>query len=184
MQHGAQRARCQPEDKIAGRCVCDIRATREQPSRHLEAQWSHLTRRVAAKHVEHVAKVETGGRHRNHAAVSVEGTRRNRLYACAKVDQAARPLEVSLELDGRLGRRTPVEGPTPKQEAGDGERTVEETSNVCAIVPLYPNDDTPPERSKSSSCTAARIGTSCTGQRAICPAPRVAAATIGLRTRS
>eukprot|EP00964_Phaeocystis_antarctica_P026673 scaffold15029_cov78-Phaeocystis_antarctica.AAC.5 len=57
-------------------------------------------------------------------------------------------------------------------------------STVCAIVPLYPNDDTPPERSKSSSWAAPRIGVSCTGQRAICPAPRVAAATIGLRTRS
>eukprot|EP00964_Phaeocystis_antarctica_P062531 scaffold37468_cov66-Phaeocystis_antarctica.AAC.5 len=57
-------------------------------------------------------------------------------------------------------------------------------STVCAIVPLYPNDDTPPERSKFSSCTVPRIGASCTGQRAICSAPRVAAATIGLRTRS
>ena len=57
-------------------------------------------------------------------------------------------------------------------------------SSVCAIVPLYPNDDTPPRRCKSFSHSAARIGADCTGQMANCPGGRLAAATIGLSTRS
>eukprot|EP00964_Phaeocystis_antarctica_P018520 scaffold10232_cov75-Phaeocystis_antarctica.AAC.12 len=87
-------------------------------------------------------------------------------------------------LDRPTGRRDGGSGALTRCPPHPPRRSHPPRTSVCAIVPLYPNDDTPPERSKSSSRAAPRIGVSCTGQMAVCPASRVAAATIGLRTRS
>ena len=117
MEHGAQRARRQAEDALAGPRVRDVSAAREQPTRHLAPQRPHLARRVATQHVEHVAEVEPGGRHCDHAAVRLEGAWRERLCARVEVKEAAGPLEVSLDLRGQLGRRAPFERAAARHQA-------------------------------------------------------------------